>query len=131
MAAVIPSLSVDGFITNKDEIMIKLFEHFKSSDKSQSNFYSSVASLKYIINEYNETEDIKRLIISTLRDMYLKYFTSVDVNVTVDEVDGFLELYIDISTISENNIKHSLSLSMSGMKNNISTFEILQDKFRS
>lgn len=131
MGAVIPSLSVDGFITNQDELMLKLFEHFKASDKSQSNFYSEVASLKYIINEYNETDEIKRIIVETLNTMYLRYFSSVDVDVTGNEDDSMLNLFISISTISVNGTKHNLSLSMSGMKNNIATFEIQQDGVRS
>jgi len=133
MSAVLPSLSVDGFITNQDELMIKIFEHFKASDKSQSNFYDEIGSLKFIINEHSETNEIKRLIESTLTTMYLKYFNSVDVNITVDTSDdsSLLAFYIDISTVSTDGSKHTLAISMSGMKNNIESFEILQDKLRS
>jgi len=130
MGAVIPSLSVDGFITNNDEIMLRLFEHFKASDKSQSNFYNGVASLKYIINQYNEADDIKRIISSTLTTMYSKYFASVDVSTNAVITDGAITINLDIKTVSNTGSKHMLSLSMAGMVNNIKTFEIQQDKIR-
>lgn len=50
---VIPSLTVDGFITNKRTQISKIMEYFLASDKSQSNtFYGKVYSLKGILQEY-------------------------------------------------------------------------------
>lgn len=130
MGAVIPSLSVDGFTTNNDAIVIKLFEHFKASDKSQSNFYDEVASLKYIINEHSDESDIKLLLEETLNTMYSAYYDRVDVSATVNSTGSKLDIYIDITVVSSTGTTHTLNSAMSGQKNNIASFDLQQDKIR-
>ena len=77
---VIPSLTVEGFITNKRTQITKIMEYFLASDKSQSNtFYGKVYSLKGILQEYSSPSDISNAIKSQLTDMCLHHFDSVEV----------------------------------------------------
>lgn len=83
---VIPSLTVEGFITNKRTQISKIVEYFLASDKSQSNtFYGKVYSLKGILQEYSSPSDIASAIKSQLTEMYLHHFDSVEVLTDVSE----------------------------------------------
>lgn len=112
MIAAIPSLSVDGYLTNKHTMMMKLFEYFLSTDYSQSNtFMFKIASFKYIINIHKDPTDVKRLIISTLSDMYLRYYQQVTVNVTIATDTSSVRYHIDI-TATEGDDVYDLSYSI-------------------
>ena len=83
---VIPSLTVEGFITNKRTQISKIVEYFLASDKSQSNtFYGKVYSLKGILQEYSSPSDISSAIKSQLTEMCLHHFDSVEVLTDVSE----------------------------------------------
>ena len=83
---VIPSLTVEGFITNKRTQISKIVEYFLASDKSQSNtFYGKVYSLKGILQEYSSPSDIASTIKSQLTEMCLHHFNSVEVLTDVSE----------------------------------------------
>ena len=83
---VIPSLTVEGFITNKRTQISKIVEYFLASDKSQSNtFYGKVYSLKGILQEYSSPSDIASAIKSQLTEMCLHHFDSVEVLTDVSE----------------------------------------------
>lgn len=83
---VIPSLTVEGFITNKRTQISKIMEYFLASDKSQSNtFYGKVYSLKGILQEYSSPADIASAIKSQLTEMCLHHFDSVEVLTDVSE----------------------------------------------
>ena len=83
---VIPSLTVEGFITNKRTQISKIVEYFLASDKSQSNtFYGKVYSIKGILQEYSSPSDIASTIKSQLTEMCLHHFNSVEVLTDVSE----------------------------------------------
>lgn len=105
---VIPSLTVDGFITNKRTQISKIMEYFLASDKSQSNtFYGKVYSLKGILQEYVNPHDIANAIKNQLTEMCLRHFTSVEVltDVVEDHVyKGLYNIKIDIVARNEEDI---------------------------
>lgn len=99
---VIPSLTVDGNITNKDLQMKKLFQYFLASDYSQSNqFYGKIASLKYILATYTDSADISLEIKKALNSLYTDFFDSVSVTVSIQNTTttGITVYNINISCI--------------------------------
>lgn len=99
---VIPSLTVDGNITNKDLQMKKLFQYFLASDYSQSNqFYGKIASLKYILATYTDSTDISLEIKRVLNSLYADFFDSVSVTVSIQNTTttGITVYNINISCI--------------------------------
>ena len=77
---VVPTLTIDGFVSNRNLIMTKLFEYFLASDANQSTmFYGKICSLKNIIKQEGTPSKIESRIASDLKALYLNFFTSVDV----------------------------------------------------
>lgn len=85
----IPSLTLDGFITNKSAQMKKLFEYFLASEYSQSNtFQGKISSLQFILANDKDTIATVDLIRTTLISLYKSCFDIVDVVVNYDESDS-------------------------------------------
>lgn len=131
MATTVPHLSLEGFITNKKIILVKLIEHFLASDYSQSNtFAGQIASLKYILYNYATKEELKRNIVATLTNMYMKHFATVDVIVTIDETDDTSEqsINIDILAIDFNDVEYKLSRTIQELDGKITNFDALEEE---
>ena len=103
----VPSLSSDGFITNKNLQMTKLFGYFMAADYSQSTFFKdSVYSLKYILAQYTNPATAAVAIETALKELYKKYYDKV--TVFVDQQDnggGIVKLMIDVQCIDNNPYK--------------------------
>lgn len=85
----IPSLTLDGFITNKNAQMKKLFEYFLASEYSQSNtFQGKISSLQFILANDKDAIATVDLIRTTLISLYKSCFDTVDVVVNYDESDS-------------------------------------------
>lgn len=100
MIGTIPTLTLDGFVNNKNAQMGKLFEYFLASDYSQSNvFYRDISSLKYLITEYKDSQELKREIENTLSKLYKRHFDNVSVlaEVKESELSSTTELLINIT----------------------------------
>jgi len=100
MIGTIPTLTLDGFVNNKNAQMGKLFEYFLSSDYSQSNvFYRDISSLRYLVTEYKDSQELKREIENTLSKLYKRHFDNVSVSVEVkeSELSSTTELLINIT----------------------------------
>lgn len=83
MDSCIPTLTLDGFVKNKQMIFYKLWEYFLTSEKSQSNTYGDIASYKYILAtglENNDEQSIVRTVESSLYNLYHNYFDNVQVS---------------------------------------------------
>jgi len=110
---VFPSLSSDGFISDRSVLMSKLFEMFLASDASQSN-YTTAQSLKSILNsetvdDYAKRDDISK----ALNKLYAPYYDTVDVNVTNDVSNTNVEMFdVSIKTVYGGN-DYALSQSLS------------------
>lgn len=81
----IPTLTVDGWTSNKNAQMGKLFEYFLASNYSQSNtFYGNISSLKWIFANFEENYDISEEIRKALLRLYENYYDTTVVDVTID-----------------------------------------------
>ena len=99
----IPTLTLDGFVTNKKAQMIKLFEYFLASDKSQSNVFNDIQSLKYILTQNKNMSDLKTALDRAIMDLYKPFFTNVTPDVIIKESDtsNVINIYINIKTTHE------------------------------
>ena len=99
----IPTLTLDGFITNKKAQMVKLFEYFLASDKSQSNVFNNIQSLKYILTQNKNMSDLKTALDRAIMDLYKPFFTNVTPDVIIKESDtsNVINIYINIKTTHE------------------------------
>ena len=99
----IPTLTLDGFITNKKAQMVKLFEYFLASDKSQSNVFNNIQSLKYILTQNKNMSDLKTALDRAIMDLYRPFFTNVTPDVIIKESDesNVINIYINIKTTHE------------------------------
>jgi len=124
---VIPTLSLDGCIATSDIKIVKIFEHFLASEKDQSNIFNGyIASLKFILDEYSNANDIEEGITLTLTGLYNRYFDSVDVEVNVDDNDDKESTYnisIDIDVMDEYGNKYSLSRSLENINSEVYSFD--------
>ena len=124
---VIPTLSLDGCIATSDIKIVKIFEHFLASEKDQSNIFNGyIASLKYILDEYSNVNDIEEGITLTLTGIYTRYFDSVDIEVNVDDNDDKESTYnisIDIDVMDEYGNKYSLSRSLENINSEVYSFD--------
>ena len=130
MVGAIPHLSVDGWIKNKEIIMLKLFEHFIASEYSQSNIYQgTVVSLKYLTHNHTEVYDLQQAISLALTKMYEAYFKHVEVIITVKEVDtANLDISIDIDAMDYDDVRYSLSKSISEIDGKVHNFDELMEE---
>lgn len=130
MTPTIPSLQVDGFVVNKNAILVKLFEYFLTSDYSQSTtFRGDIASLKYLIATYESTFELKNDIISTLTRLYGAYFKTPLINVEILEADdtSVIKYVIDIKCWGDDEVLYSLSKEISEYAKQILNYETLID----
>ena len=99
----IPTLTLDGFITNKKAQMVKLFEYFLASDKSQSNVFNNIQSLKYILTQNKNMSDLKTALDRAIMDLYKPFFTNVTPDVIIKQSDtsNVINIYINIKTTYE------------------------------
>ena len=113
MSNVIPSLSLDEWVSDEYGILIKLFEFFITCNKSQSVFYyNEIYSLKKAVSYGYEPEKIINEIKSTLTSLYLTYFERVDVFVTPmnsNSDDSFIYLNVDLVAYTKDNNSYRLT----------------------
>ena len=133
----IPSLSTDGFITNKNMQMTRLFSYFMAADYSQSTFFKDkVQSLKYILAKNPKPFAAATAIRSSLAELYTKYYDKVNIYVDQEDTDkGIVKLNIDIFCVDNNPYKeYRLSREIKTKDGNMVEFEnsldILYDYYK-
>jgi len=125
---VVPVLGLDGFVSNKDRVMIKLYEYFMSSEYSQSNiFYGTIASMKYIVAEAKDDSEIIKMTKEALENMYVSYFKTVVVDVVALEQPAKTVFGVTITCLDDNNITHNLNQNIFISDNNIITYYAQQE----
>jgi hypothetical protein len=79
---VLPVLGGEGWLTDGELIMNKLFIHMFLTDHSQSNIYQgSVTSLQYILAEHgNDIPELVSAVSDAVTRYYRRYFQDVVVN---------------------------------------------------
>lgn len=105
MNSCLPTLTLDGFVTNKQIMFYKIWEYFLTSEKSQSNVFSGINSYKYIMATAFETSNIDgiaRSMEGSLTNLYKKYYDNVKVDCEVadDTETNTLKVRISI-TVSD------------------------------
>ncbi len=108
----IPSLSTNGNIEDVSLSMKKLFDYFLLADYSQTFFYKgNVASLKYILGNYKNEDDLLSLLNSALTTLYERYFEEVEIDIRLTSTDinsGSADIVFGIA-VTTNNIKTDLA----------------------
>lgn len=130
MTGTIPTLTLDGFVNNKNAQMGKLFEYFLASDYSQSNvFYRDISSLKYLVTEYKDSQELKREIENTLSKLYKRHFDNVSVLVEVkeSELSSTTELLINI-TADNDGKQYYLAKDIKQSNGEIDNYESMLDE---
>lgn len=130
MNSVLPSLSDEGFITNKEVIIAKLFKYFLASNYSQSNtFYGDISSLNYIIATNIPNDKMRADLETTLIKLYGRYFDSVDFNVNIEtDNTDVAKIYID-GTLQDGTNTYNLSKTVAIQGSTITNFENLLDEY--
>ena len=130
MNSVLPSLSDEGFITNKEVIIAKLFKYFLASNYSQSNtFYGDISSLNYIIATNTPNDKMRADLETTLIKLYGRYFDSVDFNVNIEtDNTDVAKIYID-GTLQDGTNTYNLSKTVAIQGSTITNFENLLDEY--
>jgi len=127
---VVPVLGLDGFESDGQAIMLKLYEYFRSSDHSQSNtFMGGISSMKYIVAESDRADTLKRLLEEELDTMYTPYFDSLVIDVQVTDLDNGMSATIDISGVDQFGKSCTLSSSVQTQNNNIVNYDQQQEAY--
>lgn len=120
-----PSLSGDGYITDRNVIVNKLFEMYLASNENQSNIMSA-RSLKYILGlEGLSDYDMKVELEKDMTKLYLHYFDTVDVTITVKLIDATRHYMIKLTATYNENI-YKLDPSLNAFYTDINKFESAQ-----
>lgn len=131
MKGTVPTLSLDGFVNNKNIQVSKLFLYFLSSKFSQSNtYYGDIVSLDYILAKYNNPVELKTQILDALNKLYKRHFDRVDLDVKVEvsNADTKINIYID-GTLTDNNTTYTLTKEFSVSGADIDSYVTLLDQF--
>lgn len=88
MAIVLPSLTPEGYISDRNLMMNKIYSYFITSDYSQSvRYYGNISSLKYLIRKHGTNHTgLLAEVRTMLNDLYLRYFDKVTVNAAITEI---------------------------------------------
>jgi hypothetical protein len=121
---ILPTLTLSGWLKDKQLMMTKLFDYFLTSDYNQTTVYfGHISSLKYLIKVYGDDEiTLKNRIDETLTVMYSRYYDHVDVDVDVSSKKtspNLLDIKIDITATDSDGKKYTLGKSMTIDKNRV------------
>lgn len=128
MSVVLPTLTLTGWVYDKNLLIKKVLEYFITSDYSESIiYYGKISSFKYLVKEYGHDKYLLRdNIKSTLENLYKRYFKEVNVDIDVKEdKNNELNIYLELLCYDENNVKYTLSQSFSS---NINILEAVDKK---
>lgn len=127
MNTAIPTLSINGWTTDKKSMVAKLFEHFLCSNNSQTSVYlNTISSFKYIIKNSDDDIEIRKELTNSLNMLYKCYFESVVVNVysSQDAENPAITNYaVDIVCKDELGNEYKLSKEISESNKQILNFE--------
>lgn len=133
MRSAIPSLTLDGWIENKNLQMTKLWEYFLASEYSQSNiFFGDISSLKYILATSDPKYNLITNLESTLTKLYQRYFDKAIADVGIDansELNKY-KVYITV-TCNDSGKDYRLAKELTYSNGKIEKFEELLDNLYS
>lgn len=106
MESCLPTLSIDGFVTNHELMMSKIFEYFLIADYSQSLiFQGDITSFRYLMATGNVVTDLSSTMIDALTKLYERYFDNASVEVKITEDEDTNTQYLRIGVVTENDGK--------------------------
>lgn len=105
----LPTLSSEGWLTNKEAIIEKLFIYFLAGDVYQSNtFKDYVYTLKEAIQRSDDNHPLQDLISEYLTRLYEDFFPVVEPTITIQETDTDLLYTIDLKLVDEDKKEYNI-----------------------
>lgn len=106
----LPMLSSEGWVTDPNTLMTRLFSHMFLTDEAQSNNYLGVLSLQYITLTYGDNIGLFiEKATTAIRSYYERYFDSAEVEINLYEDEGSKQSY----TIMINAVKDGQRVDLS------------------
>jgi len=131
---VVPTMSLDGFVTDENLKIVKIYQYFLTTLKSQSIIYADTtisydSTIKVNITNTNAVANDLEM---SLSELYLRYYTDVDVNVEVTESDksNNIGALIDIKIVKDDK-SYTLSKSISIVNGKLHNLSNIIDYFKS
>ena len=130
MIDAMPTLTPEGFTTNKAIMMIKLYEYFLSSEYSQSNtFYGDIASLKYILSEAKDATELNDMVTAALTKMYNTYYMTTTVYTVVKETDNNMTVTVNVVCRDYDQKVYKLNETLGVTSNKVIQYPKFQEKY--
>lgn len=134
MKSCVPSLTTDGFVTNKRMIFYKVWEYFLASEFSQSNlFRGQVASVKYVIGTASNITIVKQAE-GTLKKLFERYFDNVTVDCYIVDTNAAFQTLSVAITCYDNDapeITYTLAKDIEHQKGKIQNYnELLSELYQ-
>jgi len=130
MIDAMPTLTPDGFTTNKSIMMIKLYEYFLSSEYSQSNtFYGDIASLKYILSEAKDATELDDMVTAALTKMYNTYYMTTTVYTVIKETDNNMTVTVNVVCRDYDQKVYKLNETLRVTSNKVIQYPKFQEKY--
>lgn len=124
MAIVVPTLSRDGYISNVEDTMRKIFEYYLVSQYSQSDtFRGEVVSITYDLEMGNNVGDKRDNINRSLSKLFTRYFFNPTIDVNIDTSKEPIIIITIKVTVIINNKTYILSNTVSSQKNIITSID--------
>lgn len=134
MTSSVPTLTMDGFVTNKNLMVAKLWAYYLTSDHSQSTTFSGdVQSLKYDLLSSDIDSMLTKNIEASLEELYGNYFDKAKADVVLktdkDTNTQYASISLTLSDIDEKGYtkKYYLSKEIESTNGEIKNFEKLLD----
>lgn len=134
MTSAVPTLTMDGFVTNKNLMVAKLWSYYLTSDHSQSTTFGGlVQSLKYDLFSSEIDSMLTSNIEKSLEELYGNYFDKVKADVIVktdkDTNTQYASISLTLSDIDEKGYtkKYYLSKEIESANGEIKNLEKLLD----
>ena len=100
MTKIVPTLTMDGFVSYTPHMLSKLYEYFLTANYSQTvAYYGDISSLDYLVKKNsNNIDELKNDIHDTLNTLLSRYWGIVEVESDIVKLEEDKELYtINIS----------------------------------
>lgn len=100
MVKSLATLTVNGYITEPNSILVKQFKYFLNSDKNQCSTIKGVQSLPWLVAKYHSDPDnLATMVQIALQTMYRNFFNNVSVDCRTKDVDTDGRYILEISVV--------------------------------
>ena len=131
---VVPTMSLDGFVNDENLKIVKIYQYFLTTLKSQSVIYvdTTISYDSTIKVNITNTNAVANDLEMSLSELYLRYYTDVEVNVEVTENDesNSIGALIDIKIVKDDK-SYTLSKSISIVNGKLHNLSNIIDYFKS